>query len=149
LQVYIPTREFPEINFIGLLIGPRGNTLKKLESDSGAKVSIRGKGSVKEGKQSTAASMNEEEDLHCLVSADSEDKVTKAVQLIYKVIETASNVPEGENELKRMQLRELAALNGTLRDDENQACLNCGAMWVRATMEPSLRGEGGARLLTF
>jgi splicing factor 1 len=24
-------------------------------------------------------------------------------------------------------LRELAALNGTLRDDENQTCLNCGA----------------------
>lgn len=129
-KVYIPTREFPDINFIGLLIGPRGNTLKKLESESGAKVSIRGKGSVKEGKQSTASTMNEEEDLHCLVSADTEDKVQKAVSLIYKVIETAANVPETDNELKRMQLRELAALNGTLRDDENQACLNCGAMWV-------------------
>lgn len=27
--------------------------------------------------------------------------------------------------MKRNQLRELAALNGTLRDDENQACQNC------------------------
>lgn len=26
--------------------------------------------------------------------------------------------PEGQNDLKRMQLRELAALNGTLREDE-------------------------------
>jgi splicing factor 1 len=38
----------------------------------------------------------------------------------------AATVPEGQNELKRMQLRELAALNGTLRDDENQICQNCG-----------------------
>jgi splicing factor 1 len=30
-----------------------------------------------------------------------------------------------------MQLRELASLNGTLRDDENQTCLNCGAVGHR------------------
>ena len=37
----------------------------------------------------------------------------------------AASIPEAQNELKRNQLRELAALNGTLRDDENQACQNC------------------------
>ena len=37
----------------------------------------------------------------------------------------AASIPEGQNQLKRNQLRELAALNGTLRDDENQACQNC------------------------
>jgi hypothetical protein len=47
-KVYIPASEFPEVNFIGLLIGPRGNTLKKMEADTGTKISIRGKGSVKE-----------------------------------------------------------------------------------------------------
>nr|CAG8446066.1 12715_t:CDS:2 [Entrophospora candida] len=127
-KVYIPAREFPEINFIGLLIGPRGNTLKKMESESGAKISIRGKGSVKEGKSRTdsAANANQEEDLHCLVTADSEDKVEKAVEMVNKIIENSASVPEGQNELKRQQLRELAALNGTLRDDENQICANCG-----------------------
>ena len=45
----IPQDEFPEINFVGLLIGPRGNTLKTMEKDTGAKIIIRGKGSVKEG----------------------------------------------------------------------------------------------------
>ncbi|KAI8993381.1 hypothetical protein BDB01DRAFT_776123 [Pilobolus umbonatus] len=128
-KVYIPAKEFPEINFIGQLIGPRGNTLKGMESDSGAKISIRGRGSVKEGKSRTDAASNagQEEDLHCLVTADTEEKVRKAVKLINKVIETSASVPEGQNELKRNQLRELAALNGTLRDDENQTCLNCGA----------------------
>lgn len=43
----------------------------------------------------------------------------------------AASIPEGQNELKRNQLRELAALNGTLRDDENQACQNCGKIGHR------------------
>ncbi|KAF9158390.1 hypothetical protein DFQ26_007707 [Actinomortierella ambigua] len=140
-KVYIPAKEFPEINFIGLLIGPRGNTLKKMEADSGAKISIRGRGSVKEGKSrsDSASSANQEEDLHCLVSADTEEKIAKAIELINKIIETSASVPEGQNELKRMQLRELASLNGTLRDDENQTCLNCGALGHRRYECPEIR----------
>jgi splicing factor 1 len=49
-KVMIPQDSHPEINFIGLIIGPRGNTLKSLEKETGAKIIIRGKGSVKEGK---------------------------------------------------------------------------------------------------
>ncbi|RKO89769.1 hypothetical protein BDK51DRAFT_14430, partial [Blyttiomyces helicus] len=127
-KIYIPVRDYPEINFIGQLIGPRGSTLKRVEAESGAKISIRGKGSVKEGKARADGSLapGEEEDLHCLITADSEEKVKIAMKMVEKVIETAASVPEGQNELKRMQLRYLAELNGTLRDDENQICPNCG-----------------------
>ncbi|KAI9692755.1 MAG: hypothetical protein M1820_009398 [Bogoriella megaspora] len=132
-KVYVPVNDYPEINFIGLLIGPRGNTLKKMETESQAKIAIRGKGSVKEGKgrSDAAHTSNQEEDLHCLIMADTEAKIEKAKQLIHNVIETAASIPEGQNELKRNQLRELAALNGTLRDDENQACQNCGEIGHR------------------
>ncbi|KAF6802620.1 branchpoint-bridging protein [Colletotrichum sojae] len=132
-KVYVPVNDYPEINFIGLLIGPRGNTLKKMETESGAKIAIRGKGSVKEGKgrSDAAHASNQEEDLHCLIMADTEEKVNKAKKLIHNIIETAASIPEGQNELKRNQLRELAALNGTLRDDENQACQNCGQIGHR------------------
>ncbi|ETS77027.1 Branchpoint-bridging protein [Pestalotiopsis fici W106-1] len=132
-KVYVPVNDYPEINFIGLLIGPRGNTLKKMETESGAKIAIRGKGSVKEGKgrSDAAHASNQEEDLHCLIMADTEEKVNKAKKLVHNIIETAASIPEGQNELKRNQLRELAALNGTLRDDENQACQNCGQIGHR------------------
>ncbi|KAI0032531.1 hypothetical protein K488DRAFT_78428 [Vararia minispora EC-137] len=131
-KVYIPVKEFPEINFFGLLVGPRGNSLKKMERESGAKISIRGKGSVKEGKaRPDQYAEDAEEDLHCLVLADSEEKVRLCVKLINKVIETAASTPEGQNDHKRNQLRELAALNGTLRDDENQICQNCGGVGHR------------------
>ncbi|QRW18005.1 splicing factor SF1 [Rhizoctonia solani] len=131
-KVYIPVKEFPEINFFGLLVGPRGNSLKKMEKESGAKISIRGKGSVKEGKgRPDAYADDSEEDLHCLVMADSDEKVASCVALINKVIETAASTPEGQNDHKRNQLRELAALNGTLRDDENQICQNCAGVGHR------------------
>ena len=141
-KVYIPVKEFPEINFFGLLVGPRGNSLKNMERQSGAKISIRGKGSVKEGKQRPDAWAGDEDDeLHCLITGDDERKVKACVALINKVIETvscaapiysmsadvqAASTPEGQNDHKRNQLRELASLNGTLRDDENQLCQNCG-----------------------
>jgi splicing factor 1 len=137
-KVWIPSLEFTEINFIGQLLGPRGNTLKKMETESGAKISIRGKGSIKEGKarQDGVLAPGEEEDLHCLVTADSEEKIAKAVKLINKIIETAASVPEEHNELKRQQLRALAALNGTLREDDAQICSNCGATGHRKSECP-------------
>ena len=32
-KVFIPQDDNPDINFVGLLIGPRGNTLKELEKE--------------------------------------------------------------------------------------------------------------------
>ncbi|SPO31834.1 related to MSL5 - branch point bridging protein [Ustilago trichophora] len=136
-KVYLPIKEFPEINFFGLLVGPRGNTLKTMERQSGAKISIRGKGSVKEGKGKGGD--EDEEEMHCVVAADDEAAVKKCIKLINQVIETAASTPEGENDHKRNQLRELAALNGTLRDDENQLCKNCGNKGHRAFECPEQR----------
>ncbi len=63
-----------------------------METESGAKIAIRGKGSVKEGKgrSDAAHTSNQEEDLHCLIMADTEEKVNKAKKLIHNVIETVS-----------------------------------------------------------
>lgn len=113
-----------------------------MEAKSGAKIAIRGKGSVKEGKgrNDPAANATIDEDLHCLVMADTEDKVNEAIRLIEDIIATvsspnlfltqnssrkAASTPESQNKMKLGQLRELASLNGTLRDDENQVCQNC------------------------
>lgn len=56
------------------------------------------------------------------------------ISLLYNLLLTsfkAASTPEGQNDHKRNQLRELAALNGTLRDDENQVCQNCGGVGHR------------------
>ncbi|KAM7305335.1 hypothetical protein ISCGN_015232, partial [Ixodes scapularis] len=81
-KVMIPQEEHPDINFVGLLIGPRGNTLKSLEKETGAKIIIRGKGSVKEGKVGRKDGQplpGEDEPLHAFVTASNQDNVRKAV----------------------------------------------------------------------
>ncbi|TRY66677.1 hypothetical protein DNTS_008007 [Danionella cerebrum] len=119
-KVMIPQDEYPEINFVGLLIGPRGNTLKNIEKECCAKIMIRGKGSVKEGKVGRKDGQmlpGEDEPLHALVTANTMENVKKAIRNILKQgIET----PEDQNDLRKMQLRELARLNGTLREDDNR-----------------------------
>ncbi|SSD61668.1 related to Branchpoint-bridging protein [Saccharomycodes ludwigii] len=127
-KYFIPVEQFPNVNFVGLLLGPRGNTLKQLQQTSGCKIAIRGKGSVKEGK--TAAdlpkgAMNLSEPLHCVIIADSEEKLAKGIKACESVVIKAVTSPEGQNDLKRGQLRELAELNGTLRED-NRPCAICG-----------------------
>ncbi|XP_024531649.1 splicing factor-like protein 1 [Selaginella moellendorffii] len=129
-KLYIPSKEYPGYNFIGLIIGPRGNTQKRMEKETGAKIVIRGKGSVKEGrthqKRDVKPDPSENEDLHVLVEADTEEALEAAAGMVEKLLQP---VEEGRNEHKRAQLRELAALNGTIRDDES--CRQCGQLGHR------------------
>ncbi|XP_077220074.1 splicing factor-like protein 1 isoform X2 [Tasmannia lanceolata] len=135
-KLYIPLKEFPGYNFIGLIIGPRGNTQKRMEKETGAKIVIRGKGSVKEGrlpqKRDFKPDPYENEDLHVLVEADTQEAVDAAAGMLEKLL---MPVDEVLNEHKRQQLKELAALNGTIRDEE--FCRLCGEPGHRQYACPS------------
>ena len=135
-KLYIPMKEYPGYNFIGLIIGPRGNTQKRMERETGAKIVIRGKGSVKEGrlqqKRDLKPDPSENEDLHVLVEADTQDALDAAAGMVEKLLQP---VDEVLNEHKRQQLRELAALNGTIRDEEY--CRLCGEPGHRQYACPS------------
>jgi len=48
---------FYQFNFVGRLLGPRGNSLKRVEATTGCRVFIRGKGSIKDPEKVRA--MNE------------------------------------------------------------------------------------------
>ncbi|KAG5440938.1 hypothetical protein PCK2_000093 [Pneumocystis canis] len=133
-KIYVPVNDvclFVIFAIVNNIVSTQ-KSISKMEAESGAKIAIRGKGSVKEGKGRNDPSANSslEEDLHCLVMADTEDKVRHAIKLIENIIETAASVPEEQNDLKRQQLRDLAILNGTLRDDENQVCQNCIIIYI-------------------
>ncbi|KAF8375988.1 sfa-1 [Pristionchus pacificus] len=132
-KVWIPQDHHPHLNFVGLLIGPRGNTLKALEAESGTKIIIRGKGSIKEGKLTRKDGQpfpGENEPLHAYVTGPDRDSIKIACDRIKAIIAEASQVPDGQNNLRALQLRELALLNGTMRPEDMVAgarCSNCGA----------------------
>lgn len=129
-KVFIPAERNPAVNFIGLLIGPRGNTLKRLEKETGCKIIIRGKGSVKEGKVGRIPGQlmpGEDEPLHALITGPTEKEVKIGVKVVGDIVKEGIECPDAANELRRNQLRELAELNGTLIDEEIIKCKNCGS----------------------
>lgn len=50
-KIYVPVDEHPDYNFVGRLLGPRGMTAKQLEQETGCKIMIRGRGSMRDKKK--------------------------------------------------------------------------------------------------
>jgi len=48
VKVRIPIKEHPRYNFVGKLLGPKGATLKELQQQTGCKMAIMGRGSMRE-----------------------------------------------------------------------------------------------------
>eukprot|EP01034_Spumella_vulgaris_P024654 gene24654-31022_t len=94
-----------------------------MELETGCKISIRGKGSAKDGsKGRLTKNADEDDELHCHITGDFEDKVEMAAKMVEALL-----LPMNEGALnvhKEKQLRELALINGTLREDEY--CPVCG-----------------------
>eukprot|EP00979_Chaetoceros_neogracilis_P016901 scaffold10163_cov270-Chaetoceros_neogracile.AAC.9 len=129
-KVYIPVEDHPTYNFIGLIIGPRGKTQKEMEGKTGCKIAIRGKGSVKEGargRRDGKLMEGDNEPLHVVVTGDNQENVDKAAQMVTDMLIV---IDDDKNVHKQAQLRELALLNGTLKEDEY--CSLCAEKGHRA-----------------
>jgi len=122
-KVFIPVQQHPEFNFVGRILGPRGMTAKQLEADTGCKIMVRGRGSMrdKQKEDQNRGKANWEhldEDLHVLIQCEDHEnralvKLERAKEEIMKLLKPAA---EGEDDLKKKQLMELAIINGTYRE---------------------------------
>ncbi|KAL8570577.1 hypothetical protein ACOMHN_008934 [Nucella lapillus] len=140
-KLYVPVKEHPEFNFVGRILGPRGMTAKELEQHTGCKIMVRGKGSMRDKVKKSwkdERTVQEEqnrgkpnwehlsEDLHVLITVEdtrnrAELKLARAKDEVQRLLLPA---PEGEDELKKKQLLELAILNGTYRDQKPMAMMH-------------------------
>ncbi|KAL5981577.1 hypothetical protein ACLOJK_015640 [Asimina triloba] len=123
-KLYIPLKEYPECNFTGLIIGPRGSTLKRMERETGARIRVKGKGLLKEGRAHCKDPM-ENEDLHVLIEAENNKSLDAAVEMVEKLLVPCN---EGINDHKVAQLKELAELN--------IMCRVCGGLGHKQNMCP-------------
>ncbi|KAL3914238.1 MAG: hypothetical protein SGILL_006185, partial [Bacillariaceae sp.] len=129
-KIRIPIEEHPQYNFIGLIIGPRGKTQKELESKTGCKIAIRGRGSVKDGargRRDGKVMESDDEPLHVVITGDDQRSVDAATDMIEQMLVV---IDDEKNVHKQQQLRELALLNGTLKEDE--FCQICAEKGHRA-----------------
>ncbi|XP_067862833.1 protein quaking-A isoform X3 [Heptranchias perlo] len=150
-KLFVPVKEYPDFNFVGRILGPRGLTAKQLEAETGCKIMVRGKSSMRD-KKKVFLSLQEEqnrgkpnwehlnEELHVLITVEdtqnrAELKLRRAVEEVKKLLVPAA---EGEDNLKKMQLMELAILNGTYRDANIKGPTPQGPRLITAPGAPML-----------
>ena len=51
VRVIVPVKEHPKFNFVGKLLGPKGNSMKRLQEDTMTKMAVLGKGSMRNKQQ--------------------------------------------------------------------------------------------------
>ena len=122
-KLYVPEDEYPGYNFIGLILGPRGNTQKRMERETNTRIMLRGKGSVKPGAhRDHKTDYKEDEPLHVVILGETWEGVDAAAEMVGHILRP---IDEEANVHKRMQLRELASINGTFVETFG-ACRFCG-----------------------
>ncbi|WVY91627.1 hypothetical protein V8G54_037141 [Vigna mungo] len=116
-----------QFNIVGRLLGPRGNSLKRVEATTGCRVYIRGKGSIKElDKEELLRGRpgyeHLNEPLHILIEAELpvnivDIRLRQAQEIIEELLKP---MDESQDLYKRQQLRELAMLNSNFREESPQ-----------------------------
>lgn len=126
-KVYVPVKEHPDFNFVGRILGPRGMTAKQLEHETGCKIMVRGRGSMRDDSKEEHYRGKPnwdhlEDDLHILIQCeDAKEQARKKLDIAAtQVKKLLLPTPGGIDELKRKQLMELSIINGTYRTNSKR-----------------------------
>ncbi|XP_016896574.1 KH domain-containing, RNA-binding, signal transduction-associated protein 3 isoform X2 [Cynoglossus semilaevis] len=149
-KVLIPVKQFPKFNFVGKLLGPRGNSLKRLQEDTLTKMSILGKGSMRDKEKEEELRQSGEakyhhlnEDLHVLIEvfappAEAYARMGHALEEIKKFL-----IPDYNDEIRQAQLQELTYLNGGSEDAKVPSVRGKSVARARGTPVPGPPSRGG------
>ncbi|XP_032817593.2 KH domain-containing, RNA-binding, signal transduction-associated protein 2-like [Petromyzon marinus] len=146
-KVLIPVKQHPKFNFVGKLLGPQGNSLKRLQAETGTKMSILGKGCMRDkakeeelrrGGEAKYAHLQER--LHVLIEVfappgDAYARMGHALQEVKKFL-----VPDYNDEIRLEQLRELTFLNGSAESPAMPPRARGGAAPKGGCAPPPARG---------
>lgn len=136
-KLYIPEKEYPGYNFVGLIIGPRGRTQKRMERETGAKILLRGKGYSLRTARKTKAS--DSEDLHVRIEADNQNSFDAAVRMVEQLL---LPIDLGKNIQQQAELAKLGKLNAESEKNLCQCSFDEGhpyyaCLHQRSTLETS------------
>nr|XP_055205687.1 KH domain-containing, RNA-binding, signal transduction-associated protein 3 isoform X1 [Gorilla gorilla gorilla] len=150
-KVLIPVKQFPKFNFVGKLLGPRGNSLKRLQEETLTKMSILGKGSMRDKakeeelrKSGEAKYFHLNDDLHVLIEvfappAEAYARMGHALEEIKKFL-----IPDYNDEIRQAQLQELTYLNGGSENADVPVVRGKPTLRTRGVPAPAItRGRGG------
>uniref|UniRef100_A0A1I7USR8 KH domain-containing protein n=1 Tax=Caenorhabditis tropicalis TaxID=1561998 RepID=A0A1I7USR8_9PELO len=123
----VPVNKFPQYNFVGRILGPRGMTVKALEKETGCKIFVRGRAFMshktaripppRSSLSNVSKNAFTDDPLHVFIQCTdfpeiAQSKMSHAISIMQELL---SPPPDGKDELKRQQLVDISLINGTYR----------------------------------
>ncbi|XP_033210342.1 KH domain-containing, RNA-binding, signal transduction-associated protein 2 [Belonocnema kinseyi] len=123
VRVQVPVRDHPKFNFVGKLLGPKGNSLKRLQEDTMCKMAVLGRGSMKDRQKEEELRVSGDpkfshlmEDLHVEISAYATPAEAHA-RIAYALAEVRRFlVPDYNDDIRQEQMWEMQILNTQNRE---------------------------------
>ncbi|KAH6921751.1 hypothetical protein HPB50_004494 [Hyalomma asiaticum] len=128
VRVQVPVKDHPNFNFVGKLLGPKGNSLKRLQEETQTKMAILGRGSMRDkAKEEDLRKLKDpkywhlHEELHVEVNAfappaEAYRRMAFALAQLKPFL-----VPDYYDEIRQTQLRELALLKNDRKNGATAA----------------------------
>ncbi|XP_046738758.1 KH domain-containing, RNA-binding, signal transduction-associated protein 2-like isoform X2 [Diprion similis] len=128
VRVQVPVRDHPKFNFVGKLLGPKGNSLKRLQEDTMCKMAVLGRGSMKDRQKEEELRLSGDakfshlmEDLHVEISAYATPAEAHA-RIAYALAEVRRFlVPDYNDDIRQEQMWEMQILSTQGREGSQAA----------------------------
>ncbi|XP_069355901.1 KH domain-containing, RNA-binding, signal transduction-associated protein 2-like isoform X2 [Maniola hyperantus] len=118
VRVVVPVRDHPKFNFVGKLLGPKGNSLKRLQEDTMCKMAVLGRGSMKDRQKEEELRVSGDpkfahlsDELHVEISAFATPAEAHA-RIAYALAELRRFlVPDYNDDIRQEQMLEMQILS--------------------------------------
>uniref|UniRef100_H3AQ31 KH domain-containing, RNA-binding, signal transduction-associated protein 1 n=2 Tax=Latimeria chalumnae TaxID=7897 RepID=H3AQ31_LATCH len=148
-RILIPVKQYPKFNFVGKILGPQGNTIKRLQEETSAKISVLGKGSMRDkskeeelrkGGDPKYSHLNM--DLHVFIevfapACEAYARMAHAMEEVKKFL-----IPDMMDDICQEQFMELSYLNGAPEPTRGRGVPGRGRGAPSPVAAPLARGRG-------
>ncbi|XP_021938270.1 KH domain-containing, RNA-binding, signal transduction-associated protein 2-like isoform X3 [Zootermopsis nevadensis] len=150
VKVLVPIKEHPKFNFVGKLLGPKGNSMKRLQEDTMTKMAVLGRGSMKDKQkeEELRASLDPKyahlsDDLHVEIAAFAPPAEAHA-RIAYALAEVRKYlIPDSNDEIRQEQMREMELIQTVTEPGAAGSNNGTPPSGVRKPVRGGLRGRGG------
>lgn len=125
-KVFVPVKQYPKFNFTGKILGPKGNSLRRLQEETQCRIAIKGRGSMRDSAKEEECRHIEDprfthlqKDLFVEISAVASPAECYA-RIAYALAEIRKYItPDKNDDVSQEQLRELMEIDPKLAKREH------------------------------
>lgn len=120
-KIMVPTQQFPDVNFFGLIVGPRGMTQKRISKETGCSCVVRGRGSFAPGKPGRTPQPDDDEPMSVVITGNTQKAVDKATKMVMDLIDQSKF---GKAQRQLVELKSMLGWGGNV----TKRCRICGGV---------------------